>query len=792
MTKMMIRRIKKIDSYRIFREWKGDSVDNFVRVNVIYGQNGSGKSTLASLFQDCASTEARVSRPNIELEVETGGHCSTVTADDTAFWSRIRVFNKQFIERNLAFNGAQGPEPHSLLTVGEISVETEAELEKLRTCRDELKSKCDIEKEELTKIEKRLERRLSAVARCVVEDLRNSISPRYKATNIYNKKHVRQLLTGPRAMLDEASTDRSADRAVATSSTMDTPSLPVRGAMIGSDAVEISRRFLNTNIVVQVIDSFRAHPAQAEWAQKGILLHKDLDTCIFCGQSLTADRKEKLAAHFSTSLIDLQRDIKLLIDQLNESIVESSNYLDQLPDVGAVYHDLAEDLESARSQYKTQHDEYRRIVTLLIEALNSKCVDPFSNPHIDNDLTLSVPETNAIEGVVAKHEKMTARHQEDAIAAAHRVELSHVKEFVNEYEELVKERDEKECAVKGFETSLKNICNQIVSLENVEADPIPGEKELTACVARILGRDELRFTTTSDGKHYSIKREGTPAKNLSEGEQTAIALLYFLMSVRKDKVSGDEPIVIIDDPVSSLDNGILFGVSAHLWAELVVSTFSSQVFLMTHNFELFRQWLVQMESVPNGIRKKGGGYAAYEIRARYSDNCDEVRRFPEIRSWELDSDRSKKLRSQYHFLFSQVANALIMTQPGLGLAEQMEIMALMPNAARRMMESFLSFRCPEKMGSFHKSMRTIIDGSKNLDPAVRTHVERYLHAYSHLEDADMSCPLDPSESATVLRSLFKLISHVDRDHFVSMCKTLNIESEKLLAFPATTSQQEES
>ena len=161
---------------------------------------------------------------------------------------------------------------------------------------------------------------------------------------------------------------------------------------------------------------------------RSILLHKDLDTCIFCGQPLTADRKEKLAAHFNTSLIDLQRDIKLLIDQLNGSIVESSNYLDQLPDVGAVYHDLAEDLESARSQYKTQHDEYRRIVTLLIEALNSKCVDPFSNPHIDNGLTLSVPETNAIEGVVAKHEKMTARHQEDAIDAARRVELSHVKE----------------------------------------------------------------------------------------------------------------------------------------------------------------------------------------------------------------------------------------------------------------------------------------------------------------------------------------------------------------------------
>ena len=45
MTRAMIRRIKKIDDYRIFQQWKqGSDVEDikFERVNLIYGQNGSG------------------------------------------------------------------------------------------------------------------------------------------------------------------------------------------------------------------------------------------------------------------------------------------------------------------------------------------------------------------------------------------------------------------------------------------------------------------------------------------------------------------------------------------------------------------------------------------------------------------------------------------------------------------------------------------------------------------------------------------------------------------------------
>ena len=47
----MIRRIQKLQGYRIFRDFKWDGLADFGRYNLIYGWNGVGKTTLSSLFR---------------------------------------------------------------------------------------------------------------------------------------------------------------------------------------------------------------------------------------------------------------------------------------------------------------------------------------------------------------------------------------------------------------------------------------------------------------------------------------------------------------------------------------------------------------------------------------------------------------------------------------------------------------------------------------------------------------------------------------------------------------------
>ena len=64
-----------------------------------------------------------------------------------------------------------------------------------------------------------------------------------------------------------------------------------------------------------------------------------------------------------------------------------------------------------------------------------------------------------------------------------------------------------------------------------------------------------------------IREDGSVAENLSEGERNFIAFLYFYHQVRGSMTGEElkEKIVVIDDPVSSMDSTALFLVSALLF-----------------------------------------------------------------------------------------------------------------------------------------------------------------------------------------------------------------------------------
>lgn len=104
---------------------------------------------------------------------------------------------------------------------------------------------------------------------------------------------------------------------------------------------------------------------------------------------------------------------------------------------------------------------------------------------------------------------------------------------------------------------------------------------------------------------YEIVREnGTVAENLSEGERNFIAFLYFYHRVRGSMNSEElkEKIVIIDDPVSSMDSTALFIVSAIVREMInvcrnnteylnpqVPGDYIKQLFILTHNVYFHRE-----------------------------------------------------------------------------------------------------------------------------------------------------------------------------------------------------------
>jgi len=783
MAQSRIRRIKKIGDYRLFKNWTDGGLPNeFQRVNLVYGTNGSGKSTLASLIREAAIGATFTPAAQLELEVETGGSRLAVTETDATFWPRVHVFNADYIRENLRFDDASGPRPDSLLTLGKPNVDAEKDLEEAQARVVLMAPTLQPAKTAADAADSQLQRRLSAVASDVVDDLRQSPVAAYRATNSYTKANVRALLEGDHSAFDGASASISEDRATATSRAMDVVKLSPRGTLADAGTVARVGALLNRDITVTVIEELRGHEERAAWVQEGISLHDHLDACLFCGQPLTEHRRVELAAHFSDAVTALQIDIDALIVTLDSSITNSNAYQDQTPRDVELYPDLSDGLREARLAYNEKHDGYVQSVGQLVAALRSKRNNPFDAPVLDPAPSLEVPDVSGFETVLAQHKARSESHSDEATKAARRVELARVSEFLGEYTTLKRDAADKKIAHDGIVAELRILSARIVALQNVSADPVPKADELTRSVERLLGRSELKFATSSDGKHYVIERGNAPATHLSEGERTAVALLHFLASIQDDVVPGDGPVVLIDDPVSSMDDSILFGASSYLWTQLVVKTFASQVFLLTHNFELFRQWLVQLESAGSRV---ADGFTIHELRMRYSTEASgSVKRLPQFDPWTSDRKQSQRLRSLYHFLFARVARAVIEATPEIGLAERMDLLALAPNAARKMMESFLSFRFPDKIGNFHGGMEAALAIVQ--DPATRNQVERYLHAYSHNEEGNISAVVDPSEATVVLRSLFGMMRAVDEDHITAMCKALSIDEAQLLQLPATT------
>ena len=118
----------------------------------------------------------------------------------------------------------------------------------------------------------------------------------------------------------------------------------------------------------------------------------------------------------------------------------------------------------------------------------------------------------------------------------------------------------------------------------------------------------LKVSTFVQRNTYEVIRpDGTVAEKLSEGERNFIAFLYYYHLVKGSLNSEavKDKIVVIDDPVSSMDSGALFIVSA-LVREMIEVCYNNtdyrsnkvdgdyikQVFILTHNVYFHKKLLI--------------------------------------------------------------------------------------------------------------------------------------------------------------------------------------------------------
>jgi len=337
---------------------------------------------------------------------------------------------------------------------------------------------------------------------------------------------------------------------------------------------------------------------------------------------------------------------------------------------------------------------------------------------------------------------------------------------------------------ESLNTELSGLNSEITSLDSIEGDPTPSAKVLTEEVARLLGRNELKFQTV-DGK-YKVTRDGEPAIGLSAGELTAITLVHFLEAVARFDSSKGKPIVVIDDPVSSLDSEVFMGVSTYIWNEAVVKDQIAQLILLTHNFELFRQWDIQIEGLHRSSKlKRQYPGKFYELKSKHVMREGKTKRSPIIANWPPSDAARKKVRSTYHHSFITTVEKLKDLREDDSMENRLDAQLLFPNVIRRMLETFLAFKRPEWLGQFDLAMRQSAELLREANyqgdaDALRLRLTRYTHANSHRESPATDTIVSPDEVKTTIEAVFEFMNQIDQPHFAGLCEVTGIDPEVIL------------
>jgi len=746
-------RIDKISNIRglaVFRDFAWpDDLPTFGRFNLIYGWNGTGKTIISRIFRALELKKAII-EGDVTLLVE-GRH---VRADDFPHESLpIKVFNRDFVmESVFPFSGGEVP---PIFVLGKEEVDKQKEVEKLKSDLDKAHAILEAAKSGKQAAEKDLDKFCIDSAKLIKDTLRSSGENPY---NNYDKSNFRQ-----RAELMANKDDRNAfqlsesDREKLLAQHRATPKPKLQ--MISYRLPELRpindsvSQLLAETVVSAVIQSLRDDHVLAQWVYKGLVLHREraAEKCLFCEQTLSKERLETLQAHFNAEYEKFLKKLEDYISKLRELAVAAE--LLKLPNRAELYEDLAAEYEEAERLLRIAVNSTRTFLASLIERLEVKKNQTFKSLA----LNIGMPEVDAgsvdrLNEIIRKHNQACDDFDRLIGEARQRLEADIVSRKLDDFLKLKQEIEAHENSLRQAEAEVKGVKEKIADLEREIVEHRRPAEELNEDLMKYLGHRELRLEIKQTG--YVIARNGIPAEVLSEGEMTAIALLYFLKSLQDRRFDLKNGIIALDDPVSSLDANALYLAFGFIRER---THNAAQLFIFTHNFAFFRQVRNWFHNLPGqrkrDVNRRPARFYMLDCAYNKGQRCANIRPLDPL---------LEKYESEYHYLFARIYNEAKTSAP-----VDFEQNFVLPNMARRLLEAFLAFRQPHLAGELWKKMEAI-----KFDEAKKLRILRFLHTYSH--SGSIGEPeYDPSlfgESRSVLTDLLELIKGQDSEHYSAMEK----------------------
>ena len=681
--------IRDVASY----DHEGCTFEDLAKVNFIYGGNGTGKTTISRLLGSRTPAE---DYPKCWIEKHPYN-------EDTV------VYNKDFRDKNLQENIP------GVFTIGEESAATLKDLEEKRERRVELARKLrDIEKKKKTtefnitweqqqltgtlwkktaKVrtelinclneslpEKKFENKLIAIRKAGLEEKvlhLNDLKQRYE-TLFGEKNPVRiEPLEMPEGEFEHAKDI--------------TNNKVWKERAWGGDQIQLGKLVKDLKI--------------EEWVKKGMALvnRYELNICPFCqGHTVDGFFVHQMDQYFDEYYWHHIRTMNALFDQY---MLTLSEILDCLKEI-LRRNDIGSQAKKALNceLFETELQLLKEGLFYNADFMKAKIKEP--------ETTAGFKKLDIIEaklaGLIDAANAEIAKH--NAVVDNLEAERTKLKEDVWRYMAMLTDDD-----IEAANNNIMNYRNELKKLKADEKKTKADYESTDNYIKRLEDKmgsvhptidsinqslEEMGITgfriqpSESHSNHYQIQREDgrLALHTLSEGEVTIITFLYFMQLVKgfETNVIENKPrIVVMDDPISSLDSNVMYEVSEKI-RELINEVRDEkdggngieQVIVLTHNKAFHRQlndrqkrkdtcywWLTKNE----GVSKVRAFGCENPIRGEYETMWLELKDSYERGNYTVIPNLMRKIIESYFVGMGGINKRRLIPENFSGNAEEMAI-----------------------------------------------------------------------------------------------------------------------
>ncbi|WP_120934124.1 ATP-binding protein [Helicobacter pylori] len=637
--------LKKVATF----DENGASFENLNSINFIYGANGSGKTTTSSFLKNLAENGNEDKFANSKIEWHNNESL------------KIEVYNKQFKEEQLRNSHVKG-----IFTLGKKTNENLEKIEIKKELINKENEKKIKNKESLKKITQEKEKKEKDFTDSCWEKLYKKNEEDFKETlegfkrkekfkekilNFFKDNKHNQSEQSEIVRLEELK-----EKIGIVFSKNQTELALLECNLTDFDSIE-NHSIWEQKIVgsggVAIADLIKKL-SNEDWVAQGREYVKDNSICPFCQkETITEEFKKQLESYFDTSYQKSTDAIKKMKEDYTNKTAEALERLDKIVKT-----------EQNNSQTKLDTENLKIIIETLRSKINGnqqKMLDKSKEMSRNFKLESTKNEIKEIRDLIDTANQQIANHNEIIKDTKNQKKICKEqtwKFLVNEFKSDIQEYNKKYCglekginnlkkAISENQEKIKKLENEIRELEKNMVSIKPIVNEINTLL-KGYGFTNFGLACTEDEKFYRIQREDDQlvGETLSEGEVTFITFLYYYHlakgSLKENDISKNK-VLVIDDPISSLDSNILFIVSVlvkDLMKEAMEEkTNIKQVIILTHNTYFYKEITLECD-----LKRYQGKYSFWIIKK--DNNVSKIKDYKE-----------NPIKNSYELLWQEVKQA---------------------------------------------------------------------------------------------------------------------------------------